>query len=125
MRILEIHIEVEDVQRSFNMYSQLIPHSKVIWWDERDAVAMVLEDGSAFGLWKKGKKGIHSGRAGQHVHFAFQIAPSEYDEYKRKIESLGLTPLEHTWPRGAKSVYFFDSDGHQGEFMTTDWSSEL
>jgi hypothetical protein len=30
--------------------------------------------------------------------------------------------LEYVWPSGHRSVYFFDYDGHQGEFMTTDWA---
>ena len=123
--MLEMHIEVEDVERSFELYSKLLPHETVNWWEERDAVALVLEDGSAFGIWKKGKIGIHSGRAGEHLHFAFQIEPSEYDQYKAKIEEVGLTPLEHTWRCGEKSVYFIDYDGNQGEFMTTNWFSEL
>ena len=121
MRMLEIHIEVADLEGAFKLYSKLLPHSEVTWWDERDAVAFVLKDGSAFGLWQKGKKGIHGGRGAEHLHFAFQIEPEEYEHYKEKIESVGLTPLEHVWPEGHKSVYFFDHDGNQGEFMTADW----
>ncbi len=123
--MLELHIEAADVERTFKLYSELLPHSKVTWWHERDAVALVLADGSAFGIWKKGKRGIHSGQGAEHLHFAFQIDPNEYDKYKSKIYSLGLQPLEHTWKSGARSVFFFDFDGNQGEFMTTDWFSEL
>lgn len=125
MRMLEIHIEVDDVERSLELYAALLPHSKIKWWKDRDAAALVLEDGSAFGIWKKGKLGLHKGRAGEHLHFAFQIESDEYEEYKNKIESLGLAPLEHEWRCGEKSIYFFDYDGNQGEFMTTDWFSEL
>ena len=119
--MLEIHIEVANLKSSFELYSKLLPHSAVTWWEEKDAVAFVLEDGSAFGLWEKGKKGIHAGRGAEHLHFAFQIEPEEYESYKIRIESAGLTPLEYLWPEGHKSVYFFDYDGNQGEFMTADW----
>lgn len=82
---------------------------------------MLLNDGSAFGCWKIGTTGIHNGRGGQHVHFAFQIDPAEYEHYVDLIKSSGLEPLEHVWETGDKSVYFFDDDGHQGEFITADW----
>jgi len=39
MRMPECHIEVTDVKRSFELYFQLLPRSKVSWWDDRDAVA--------------------------------------------------------------------------------------
>jgi catechol 2,3-dioxygenase-like lactoylglutathione lyase family enzyme len=122
MRLLEIHIEVADLEKSLQLYSKLITHKRVEQWDDKGAVALVLEDGSAFGLWKKGKLGIHNGRGGEHLHFAFQIMPDEYDHYVSLIKSLGLQPLHHVWPTGHKSVYFFDYDNNQGEFMTTDWS---
>ena len=121
MRLLEIHLEVADLERSLALYSKLIAHTRIEEWDDRAAVALVLEDGSAFGLWKKGKLGIHDSRGGEHVHFAFQIRPDEYDEYVEKIQSVGLEPLHYVWESGHRSVYFFDYDGNQGEFMTTDW----
>lgn len=121
MRILEIHLEVADVNRSLAFYSELIPHSKIDSWDEGTASAIILQDGAALGIWLKGKRGIHNGRGGEHVHFAFQIRPDEYQSYKLKLESLGVTVQEHLWPSGHQSIYFFDFDGHQGEFMTGNW----
>jgi hypothetical protein len=110
------------MERSLALYSKLIVHQRIEQWDDRAAVALVLEDGSALGLWEQGKLGIRNGRGGKHVHFAFQIRPDEYDGYVEKIRSVGLEPLEYVWPSGHRSVYFFDYDGHQGEFMTTDWA---
>ncbi len=119
--MLEIHIEVADINRSKDLYSKLLNHKKIDSWDDNTACAFVLEDGTAFGLWTKGKRGIHNGQGGTHVHFAFQISPEEYSHYHQLIKNCGLDPLEHTWPNGQKSVYFFDYDGNQGEFMTCDW----
>ena len=124
MRLLEVHLEVVNLERSLALYSALIPHVEISHWKDRSAVALILEDGSAFGLWGKGKLGIYEGRGGEHVHFAFQIRSDEYDACKSRIESAGLTPLEHQWSEGHRSVYFFDYDGHQGEFMTADWLGE-
>ncbi len=121
MRMLEIHLEVADPVASLGIYAQLIPHSKIRRWDDDTAIALVMEDGAAFGLWQTGKHGIHNSRGGKHVHFAFQIRSDEYELYKTKIIQVGFEPLEYIWPDNSKSIYFFDIDGHQGEFMTVDW----
>ena len=121
LRMLEFHIEVEDVERSFAFYTELLAHEKVLRWSDGNAGAIVLKNGSAFGIWKKGHRGMFDGRGGEHLHFAFQIDPGEYDSYKQKLRDLGRDIEEHEWPSGHRSVYFFDDDGHQGEFMTCDW----
>ena len=121
MKLIETHIEVEDVEKSLSLYKEIIPHKDCLRWAEGKVAALVLDDGSAFGIWKKGHRGIYDGRGGQHLHFAFQIKPSEYDEYKDKIKHIGLEVLEYDWDSGHKSVYFFDYDGHQCEFITGNW----
>ena len=124
VRLVETHIEVSDLEKSFALYSKLVPHTRIARWGDNDTghvAAFVLEGGEAFGLWQKGKRGIHGGRGGAHQHFAFQIKHEEYEHYYDLIRTQGLEPLEHVWERGAKSVYFFDYDGHQGEFITADW----
>jgi hypothetical protein len=124
VKLVETHIEVKDLEKSFDLYSKLIPHVRVSrWGDEKSGrvAAFVLKGGDAFGLWEKGKVGMHGGRGGEHQHFAFQIKPDEYDYYYTLIKSLGLNPLEEVWPSGAKSVYFMDYDGHNGEFITDNW----
>lgn len=121
MRFVELHIETEDLKRAEAFYADLIPHQKIVRWPDGNAIAFVLPDGSAFGIWKKGKIGLHDGRGGQHLHYAFQIAPAEYDDMKKKLESKGIEVIEHAWRDGQRSLYFFDPDGHQGEFLTKDW----
>lgn len=124
VRLVETHIEVSNVEKSFALYSKLVPHVRVARWGDDESgyvAALVLEGGEAFGLWQKGKIGIQGGRGGKHQHFAFLIKPEEYDHYVELIRSQAMEPLEHVWQSGAKSVYFFDYDGHQGEFITSDW----
>ena len=121
MRLVETHIEVDDVHKSLDLYAKLLPHKKIVKWADDKVGALILEDGSAFGCWTKGMRGIHNGEGGSHVHFAFQIKPEEYDHYFNLVKSVGLEPLEFVWETGHKSVYFFDYDGHQGEFITADW----
>lgn len=121
MRFLEMHIEVADLITSLEFYQKLLPSVKQVDWTDGEAAALVFADGSAFGLWVKGKKGLHDGQGADHLHFAFQIEPSEYAFYRDKLKSLGIEAIEHEWPDGHRSLYFFDPDGHQGEFMTKDW----
>jgi len=123
MRLLEIHIETDDLERAEGFYTDLIPHRKITRWPDGSAIALVLEDGTAFGIWKKGKRGLYDGRGAQHLHFALQMAPEQYDDMKGKLEAKGIEVIEHTWSDGERSLYFFDPDGHQGEFMTKDWLS--
>ena len=121
MKLIETHIEVVDVEKSLTLYKKLIPHKHILRWAEGKVAALVLDDGSAFGIWQKGHKGIHNGLAGQQTHFAFQIDKGDYESYLRLIKDCDLEPLEHDWDNEYKSVYFFDYDGHQGEFMTGNW----
>lgn len=121
MRLLELHIEVADLERSLTFYQALLPHYKVTRWRDGSAAAIVLEDGSAVGLWVIGKRGLHDGRGGEHLHFAFQIEPDEYEKYRAKLVELRRDPIDHVWPNGHRSLYAFDPDGHQIEFMTIDW----
>lgn len=125
MRLLEIHIEVADLEFSLNFYRNLLKHNRIVYWQDKSAVALVLDDGSAFGLWKKGKTGLHGGKGGKEVHFAFRIEPDEYDVYLNNLKKLGVKPIEHVWEDGHRSIYFFDADGHQGEFMTRGWPKKL
>lgn len=120
MRLLEIHIEAEDVDQAATIYTHLLNPVKVEHW-KKGIKALTLADGTGFGIWPKGVRGIHGGRGGSHVHFAYQIEHAEYHQYVTKIEEAGLEPLHHDWGDGDRSVYFIDQDGNQGEFMTCSW----
>ncbi|MBK7143194.1 MAG: hypothetical protein IPH75_14060 [bacterium] len=119
--MLEIHLEVNDLDIAEKFYQALLPYQRISRWDDGSAVAFVLNDGTAFGLWKKGKLGLFGGQGAKHLHYAFQIEREEIDSFRNKLHNLGVDVIEHTWPSGDMSLYFFDPDGHQGEFMTKDW----
>lgn len=52
------------------------------------------------------------------IHFAFEVAPSEYEYALQKINQAGITILhEHSWPNGLQSFYFHDPDGHLVEII--------
>ncbi|HZH51071.1 MAG TPA: FosX/FosE/FosI family fosfomycin resistance hydrolase [Microvirga sp.] len=53
-------------------------------------------------------------------HVAFKIAPDMVDEYRRRIDALGLE-LRETRPRvvgEGRSLYFYDDDNHLFELHT-------
>ncbi len=121
VRLLEVHLESADLDRSISFYSTLFPEARVTHWDDRSAAALVFDSGTTLGLWQKGKVGLKGGRAGEHVHFAVQIELAEIDMYRARLTKLDCEVIEHNWKPPHKSLYFFDPDGHQGELMTTDW----
>ncbi|MDX9858385.1 MAG: hypothetical protein RBT76_11380 [candidate division Zixibacteria bacterium] len=121
MRLLELHIEVSDLERSLAFYRALLPHHQVTTWADGSAAAIVFEDGSALGLWKLGKRGLYDGRGAAHLHFAFKIEAGKYNVFRQRLVALGCEPIDHVWPNGERSIYSFDPDGHHVEFMTVDW----
>lgn len=121
MRLLEIHLEVANLKLALEFYRAILKYKRIVHWKDNSAVALVFDDGSALGLWQIGKKGLYDGQGGKHVHFSFRIEPDEYDDYLSKLKNLNVEPIEHEWSDGHRSIYFFDADGHQGEFMTRSW----
>ncbi|MBD3167917.1 MAG: hypothetical protein GF307_00445 [candidate division Zixibacteria bacterium] len=121
MKLLEIHIEATDMKLSVEFYKSVLDYEKVMEFNDGKQAMFVMKDGCCFGIWEKEYLGLFDGRAAEHIHYAFQITPGDYQHIKEKLESLQVDISEHEWPDGQKSIYFFDPDGHQGEFMTKDW----
>lgn len=121
MRIAEVHIEVTDLEKSRELYQNLLNLKYSGRFSDGMAYSFILPGGDAFGIWKKGKLGLYNGQAGKNVHLAFQIKPDEYDDMLNKIISFGLKPIKHNWENDHRSIYFFDYDNHQIEFITCDW----
>lgn len=116
-----MHIEVEDVDMSAEFYRTLFQITKEVKWHDGSARALIFPDGTAFGIWQRGKRGLYDGEGAQHLHFALQIEPAEIDKYRERLQELGVKVIDHDWEDGHRSLYFFDRDGHQGELMTKDW----
>lgn len=53
------------------------------------------------------------------LHMAFAIAAEAYDDWHAHLISAGVAiRAEMTWPRGGRSLYFDDPDGHVLELAT-------
>ena len=47
------------------------------------------------------------------AHYAFEVDPLEYLEWKNKIKDLGIEIIDELiWKNGMESFYFKDPDGH-------------
>lgn len=121
MRLIELHLEVGDIARSLAFYTRLFPQARMVGWDRQTAVALVFDDGSAIGLWTRGKVGLKGSRAGEHVHYAVQTTIDELEVFRTRLKEMGVEVFDHSWDPPHMSIYFFDPDGHQGEFITKDW----
>jgi catechol 2,3-dioxygenase-like lactoylglutathione lyase family enzyme len=53
------------------------------------------------------------------VHYALAIAAADLPAWEARLAAKGV-PIEGRtdWPRGGRSVYFRDPDGHLGELAT-------
>jgi catechol 2,3-dioxygenase-like lactoylglutathione lyase family enzyme len=59
----------------------------------------------------------HDGRGPHHIGFA--IAGQDYAPWKARLQALGIAIESETdWPRGGRSLYFRDPDGHLLELVT-------
>lgn len=59
----------------------------------------------------------HDGAGPQHIGFA--VSRENYDLWRDRLACLGLALESEThWPRGGRSLYFRDPDGHLLELVT-------
>lgn len=53
------------------------------------------------------------------LHMAFAIAEDAYEPWRARLSDSGVAVThEVTWPRGGRSLYFEDPDGHVIELAT-------
>ena len=61
-------------------------------------------------------QGIPPHGARGHGHLCFQIEEEQTEAWKSRLAQLGIPiELEHTWPNGARSLYFRDPAGNSLE----------
>jgi catechol 2,3-dioxygenase-like lactoylglutathione lyase family enzyme len=64
--------------------------------------------------------GVIPGHEGEgRLHMAFAIAAEDYEPWRRRLAEAGVSlKSEVAWPRGGRSLYFDDPDGHVIELAT-------
>jgi catechol 2,3-dioxygenase-like lactoylglutathione lyase family enzyme len=118
--LLEIAIYVDDIARSVEFYQRVLGFGTVYEGDRLWAlsvpgpqVLLICQRTASANL------PVIAHHAEGRQHFAFAVTRADLDVWLGRLETLGV-PIEHTrdWPRGGRSVYFRDPDGHLVELAT-------
>ena len=124
--ILETGIYVDDVERSAEFYRRIFGFELLVG-DQRFQ-ALSVDGRDVFLIFRKGGTlepmqlpgGIlppHDGSGQQH--FAFSVPAEDLDAWERRLVENGVEIESRvSWPRGGKSIYFRDPDGHLAELIT-------
>ena len=118
--VLETALYVDDPERSRDFYHRVFGFEAIVSIDRLIGLSVV--DRQVLLLFKKGAsahlpQSAHDGDG--HLHLAFAIPVEEWEPWLARLDELGVS-IEgtRTWPRGGRSVYFRDPDGHLVELAT-------
>lgn len=118
--VLETSLYVSDLERSRSFYTQLF-HFPIMLEDERFCaldvcgrqVLLLFRKAATGALATPGGMIPQHGADGGSLHVAFAIARDDLDPWERRLAQDRITIESRVqWPRGGKSVYFRDPDGH-------------
>ena len=124
-RVLETALYVDDLMRAKEFYSRHLDLSQ-LFCDERMCAYAIGE--SVLLLFVRGEGAIaartpggtippHDGHGPLHV--AFAIDENDLEAWERRLNYEGIELESRVdWPRGGKSIYFRDPDGHLLELAT-------
>jgi catechol 2,3-dioxygenase-like lactoylglutathione lyase family enzyme len=124
--VLESGIYVDDVARSAEFYCRIFGFERLEGDDRFRALSVAGRQ--VFLIFKRGGTlapmqlpgGVlppHDGSGRQH--FAFSVPQADLAAWETKLAENGVAIESHVnWPRGGKSIYFRDPDGHLAELIT-------
>ena len=124
--LLETALYVDDMERSVAFFrdvmglSAMIESERLTAFDAgRQGVLLIFRRGASVED-MPGPGGVVPGHDGQGpLHMAFAIADESYDEWHRHLLAADVKIRgEMRWPRGGRSLYFEDPDGHVLEVAT-------
>lgn len=123
--VLETALYVEDVSRAAEFYQDLFGFD-VLVSDER-LTALGVAGRQVLLLFRKGASASltfaggmippHDGRG--NLHLAFAIPGDAFEDWEQLLGERGIVVESVVrWPRGGRSLYFRDPDGHLVELAT-------
>jgi catechol 2,3-dioxygenase-like lactoylglutathione lyase family enzyme len=119
--VLETGIYVTDLPRSADFYRRIFAFEQLVGDDRFRALSVA--DRQVFLIFKRGGSlepmalPPHDGSGRQH--FAFSVPAAELPAWEQRLAENGVEIESHvTWPRGGRSIYFRDPDGHLVELVT-------
>lgn len=124
--LLETALYVEDMERSVRFFDEVLG-LEAMFRSER-LTAFDAGRGDVLLIFKRGASradmpspgGLVPGHDGSGpLHMAFAIPEASYDDWMRHLAERGVAiRSEVSWPRGGRSIYFEDLDGHVLELAT-------
>ena len=124
--IIETALHVADPTVTAAFYRRLFGFTSLL--ESERLVALDLAGKNVLLLFRAGTTeepfdtggGIIPGHAGRSpTHFAFSISAEDVEPWRAKLASDGITIESFvTWPRGAQSIYFRDTDGNLAELIS-------
>ena len=125
-RVVETGIYVTDLPRAVTFYEELFGFPR-LFFDDRlcafdvggESVLLVFRQGGTPAPVEMpgGVVPPHDGSG--PVHFALGIDEAEFDDWEQALRRSGIEIESRiNWPRGGKSLYFRDPDGHSLELVT-------
>jgi catechol 2,3-dioxygenase-like lactoylglutathione lyase family enzyme len=124
--VLETSLYVDDLARSAAFYTGLFGFEVLV--SDARMRAFAVSGKQVLLLFLKGASmsvsqtptGVLPPHDGQgNLHLAFAIPAESYAEWERTLRAKGIEIESRIeWPRGGKSLYFRDPDGHLLELVT-------
>ena len=124
--LLETALYVEDMARARAFFTDvlglkaMLTGERLVAFDagRQGVLLLFLAGGSIEDM--PGPRGVVPGHDGQGpVHMAFAIETEDYEPWRQRLAAHGVALRgEMSWPRGGRSLYFDDPDGHLIELAT-------
>jgi catechol 2,3-dioxygenase-like lactoylglutathione lyase family enzyme len=124
--LLETALYVDDMERSVAFFERVIGLRAMLRTDRltafdagRSGVVLIFRRGASRADMPS-PIGVVPGHDGSGpLHMAFAIVADTYDDWYRHLTEHGVAVYsEVRWPRGGRSLYFHDPDGHVLELAT-------
>lgn len=126
-RVLETCLYVDDLERASRFYEEVLELPRLAG-DEDRFRAYDVGGQNILLLFRRGGTlkpvSLPGGTVPPHdghgpLHFAFGVDAGEMPAWERRLKEHGI-PVESevVWPRGGRSLYIRDPDGHVVEFAT-------
>ena len=120
----ELVLEVVDLEAAERFYAEVLGFPVVDRWPGREAIWVMAGDRTRIGLWRP-QVGLFGGRGGLHVHFAMQIADSDFDAAVERLEAKCCEVKQTEFEGAGRSAYVDDPDGNVVELWTWDVAEHL